>query len=154
MAVSMSSSETSTSRAASPSGMNESAAATRRIGAVEPSSHEPGDDGLADAARLPGLVDDHDPADGPGVAGDLVDRQRGQPAQVEDAARRCPSPASRSATRSDRNSPLPHVTTSTSSPSRATTADPIGTWSRAHRSGAAYGAVQRSSPGSCRSRVW
>ena len=47
---------------------------------------EPADDGLADAAGAAGLVDDDDPADCPRVAGDLVDRQRRQPAQVEHAA--------------------------------------------------------------------
>ena len=101
MAASMSSSETSTRRAASPSGMNESAAATRRIGAVNALGDEAGDDGLADAARPPGLVDDDDPADGAGVAGDLLDRQRRQPAQVEHAAadaRRPPGARRRAAT--------------------------------------------------------
>ena len=47
---------------------------------------EPADDGLADAAAAARLVDDHHPPGRAGVAGDLVDRQRRQPAQVEHAA--------------------------------------------------------------------
>ena len=86
MAASMSSSETRTRRAASPNGMNESAAATGRVGAANPASTSAGDDRLTDTARLPGLVDHDHPADGSAWRGDLLDRERGQPAQVQHAA--------------------------------------------------------------------
>ena len=81
----MSSSDTSTSRDASPRGTNESSPATRRSGPREPGLGEPGDDRLAGPARAPGLVDHEHAPDGLGVADDLVHRQRRQPPHVEDA---------------------------------------------------------------------
>ena len=42
-------------------------------------------DSLGDAARAPGLVDDEDPLRGDRLAGDVLDRQRRQPAQIDDA---------------------------------------------------------------------
>ena len=87
MASAMSSSDTSTRLAASPSGTNESRAATRAIGPVNPPSTSAGDDRLADAALCAGSRRRR--ATRPtsrGVAQQVVDRQRREPAQVEHAA--------------------------------------------------------------------
>ena len=86
-ACSISGSPTSTRLAASPSGTNESRAATRHARPVVAVLDEAGQHGLADPAGVAGLVDHDDAADRPGVLGDDVDRQRRQPAQVEHAAR-------------------------------------------------------------------
>ena len=152
---SMSSSDTSTRRAASPSGTNESCAATRRTGPVEAGLDEPGDDRLADAARCAGSrrrrARDRRPRRGgrsrrPAAAPASAGRARGSrcPSRREavgDAQRqvaaRCPT--SRSARRRPRGRPPARRS------ARASRPQPIG---------GAYGAVQPSSPGPCRSRVW
>ena len=54
--------------------------------AGEPGLGEGGHDRLAGTAAAAGLVDHEDAPDGDGVAHDLVERQRRQPADVEDAA--------------------------------------------------------------------
>ena len=51
---------------------------------------EPGDDGLADATLVAGLVDDEHPADLAGVTQQLADGQWAEPAQVDDPAVRRP----------------------------------------------------------------
>ena len=58
---------------------------TRAIAAVEAGVDERGQDPFADATGAPGLVDHEHPPGGTGLAEDVVDGQRRQPAQVDHA---------------------------------------------------------------------
>ena len=122
-AASISSSDTRTSRAASPSGTNESLLATRATSALEAGVDELRDHALGDAARAPRLVHDEDAPGHVRLADDVVDRKRREPAQVDDRAHGCPArSASRCATFADRCRPFAHVTIVRSVPSPTTCA--------------------------------
>ena len=79
----MVSSDSSTCRAASPSGMKLSRLATRST-AREAMGDKCREHALANATGLAGLVDDEHLAGGPGFAKHVVHRQRCQPPQVDD----------------------------------------------------------------------
>ena len=92
-----------------------------------------------------GLVDDEDPAGGGGLADEVGRGQRGQPAQVDHAARRCPRSASRAADPQRHPHPVAEGDDRQVARRRRRTPGPArsGRGRAAHSSGAAYGAASR-----------
>ena len=149
----MSSSESSTAYAASPSGTKLSQEATRAIrpenplsisAVITPSETPP-------VRRVSSAISTR-----PVSSADSSRSSTGSGESQRRSSTRQPTPsaASRAATRRLIRTPLAKVTMVRSRPSPYVRARPIGTWVSAQRSGGAYGASQPPSPSSSRSRVW
>ncbi len=104
----MVSSDSSTSSAASPSGMKLSVLATRVDVAREAVFEQVREHAFADSPGVAGLVDDQHPSGGVRLAQHVLHRQRRQPPQVDDAGGD-PRASSRRATRRLIRTPLPKV---------------------------------------------
>ena len=149
----MVSSDRSTCRAASPRGMKLSSLVTLADGTPELPVDQRRDDRLGDAAGAAGLVDHQHPSRHVGLAQDVLDRQRGQPPEVQhprgdprqgEAAGHPQTQVDAVAEGDDGQ-----VTTVAVGPPPAERA-----WPAAQAAGALYGASHRPSSSSCRSRVW